>query len=316
MTGSAPRAVGVRMKYDEPPARVRAWVDDVLGSPVVTTFEQVGGMSPGCATRVVTASGGHAFVKAVGPELNPMTPDLFRHEALVLTHLGANRLWAELLAVLDEPDGWVALILEDVPGRHPDLNDARDIDLLLTTTDQLAAALTGRAGGLEMPKTRDAIFRWTNAWDFVDQIPHQLLPGWVRERATEFQQRSVDLMDHADGNNVVQADIRDDNLIVRQDGTLVFVDWGMAARGPAWADPLLARIEWVEQSRFDDFVLSSAVLRDLGARHVTTYLVTLATFLAYRVLTAEDIGLPTLNEFRRTESARLLEGARRRLGIG
>lgn len=137
MTGAAPRAVGVRKRYDETPDRVRGWVDEVLGSSVVTTFEQVGGMSPGCATRVVTASGRHAFVKAVGPELNPMTPELFRHEALVLSHLGADPLWAELLAVCDEPDGWVALILEDVPGVHPDMGDAADRSRVLDATDEL-----------------------------------------------------------------------------------------------------------------------------------------------------------------------------------
>ncbi|HET6626184.1 MAG TPA: aminoglycoside phosphotransferase family protein, partial [Nocardioidaceae bacterium] len=60
------------------PDRVRSWVDRALGSPVTGMSEQTGGMSPGCATRVVTASGARAFVKAVGPELNPRTPDLFR----------------------------------------------------------------------------------------------------------------------------------------------------------------------------------------------------------------------------------------------
>ena len=51
---SAPRAVGVRLSYDAVPAHVRVWVDDALGSPVVGTADQVGGMSPGCATRYCT----------------------------------------------------------------------------------------------------------------------------------------------------------------------------------------------------------------------------------------------------------------------
>ena len=50
---TAPRAVGVRLAYDAVPAAVRSWVEDQLGSPVVRTAEQVGGMSPGCATRLV-----------------------------------------------------------------------------------------------------------------------------------------------------------------------------------------------------------------------------------------------------------------------
>ena len=63
---SAPRAVGVRAAYPAVPPPVRAWVDSTLGSPVVEAREQVGGMSPGCATRLVCADGTRAFIKAVG----------------------------------------------------------------------------------------------------------------------------------------------------------------------------------------------------------------------------------------------------------
>ncbi|MFT4081246.1 MAG: hypothetical protein QM638_01545 [Nocardioides sp.] len=41
---------------------------------------QIGGMSPGCAARVRGADGTRAFVKAVGADLNPDTPTLFRRE--------------------------------------------------------------------------------------------------------------------------------------------------------------------------------------------------------------------------------------------
>ena len=37
---TAPRAVGVRLPYAGVPARVRAWVEDTLGSSVVATAEQ------------------------------------------------------------------------------------------------------------------------------------------------------------------------------------------------------------------------------------------------------------------------------------
>ena len=45
-------------------------------------------MSPGCATRLVCADGTRAFVKAVGAELNPNTPELFRREIDRADHLG------------------------------------------------------------------------------------------------------------------------------------------------------------------------------------------------------------------------------------
>ena len=59
---TAPRAVGVRAPYDSMPEVVRDWVDDTLGSPVVEAVGVVGGMSPGCATRLTCADGTRAFV--------------------------------------------------------------------------------------------------------------------------------------------------------------------------------------------------------------------------------------------------------------
>jgi hypothetical protein len=46
MTAAAPRASGRRKRYGEIPDRLRAWVQSVLGSPVVGTVEQVGPASP------------------------------------------------------------------------------------------------------------------------------------------------------------------------------------------------------------------------------------------------------------------------------
>ncbi|MCY7400997.1 MAG: hypothetical protein LH477_08570 [Nocardioides sp.] len=140
---SGPRAVGVRIPYAGVPAGVRAWVDATLGSPVVDVHEQVGGMSPGCATRVVCADGTRAFVKAVGTDLNPDTPDLFRRESAVLELLGSHELWADLVASHDDGD-WVALLLEDVEGTHPDFHDDADLSAVLAAVDRLAPVLGQR----------------------------------------------------------------------------------------------------------------------------------------------------------------------------
>ena len=89
-----------------------------LGSRVVEAHDQVGGMSPGCATRLVGADGSRAFVKAVGVELNPRTPFLFRREITALGLIGSHELWADLRASYDDGD-WVAVMLEDVEGVAP-----------------------------------------------------------------------------------------------------------------------------------------------------------------------------------------------------
>ena len=38
-------------------------------------------------------------------------------------------------------------------------------------------------------------------------------------------------------------DIRDDNLLIRPDGTAAVIDWGMARLGPVWVDPLLLALQ-------------------------------------------------------------------------
>ena len=103
-------------------------------------------MSPGCATRLTCADGTRAFVKAVGAELNPDTPGLFRREIGVLDHLGEHELWARLLASYDD-GAWVALLIEDVEGRHPDFGDAAELDAVLPAVDRSRS----RAAGARRP---------------------------------------------------------------------------------------------------------------------------------------------------------------------
>jgi aminoglycoside phosphotransferase (APT) family kinase protein len=113
---------------------------------------------------------------------------------------------------------------------------------------------------------------------------------------------------------LVHWDIRNDNLLVRDDGSVVFVDWGACGVGPRWVDPLLARLERVEEPWFDGSIAGSAALADAGDDLVTGWLLGFGCHLAWRTTNAVDVGLPTLNDFRRTESRRVLAGAERRLG--
>lgn len=272
-------------------------------------------MSPGCATRLRCADGTRAFVKAVGPELNRLTLGLFRHEVTVLEHLGADPLWASLLASYDEPGGWVALLLEDVEGRHPDLRDSADAALAIRATDRLVERLAGHGRSLPVGSARQAMARYDQMWPGLDEIPPDALPGWARKRAPAMQAALADLQQAAEGSHLVNCDIREDNLLVRPDGSLVFVDWGMSRVGAAWLDPLWLRLEWAEKPVFDDLVAGCLPLAALGDEAVTCFLYVLGVWLVYHTTVADDVGLPALARFRMVESARFLEGARRRLGI-
>ena len=319
---TTPRAVGVRLPYPDVPVRVRAWVDRTLGSPVTGWAEQVGGMSPGCATRVVTADGTRAFVKAVGSELNPDSPTLFRREVEVLTRIGDDPLWASLRASYDE-DGWVALLLEDVPGGHPDLADDEQMADLLTATDRLVERLADvplpagvTASDIGQPGLIDARARfrdWASALDHLDELPDDLFPESMRRRQGLLRDLVARLPDGGT-DQLLHWDIRIDNLLRPAVGRIVFVDWGAAAVGPSWVDPLLARLERVDRPWFDASIASSPAIAEVGDDHVTGWLVAFGAYLAWRSARGSaDIGLPTLNEFRRTEARRFLAAAARRL---
>ncbi len=310
---TAPRAVGVRLAYDAVPAAVHTWVERTLGSPVVAAAEQVGGMSPGCASRLTCADGTRAFVKAVGSSLNPDTPGLFRREIGVLEHIGQHELWARLLASYDD-GAWVALLIEDVEGRHPDFTEAAELEAVLDGTDRLSAVLQG----LDVPASVDLVDlgfvlrKWAHTLDTLSDAPAATpVPAWLRPDPYGWAEV---LRAHADRPmaHVAHWDIRVDNLLRRPDGSIVFVDWGAAARGPAWADPLLARLERVDQPWFDASLASSAALVELGDDAVTAFLAGFGAHLAVRSVVAVDVNLPTLNDFRIRESRRMLEAVSRR----
>ncbi len=308
----SPRAVGVHAPWPSMPAAVRDWVVQVAGSPVASFEEQTGGMSPGCATRLVFADGSRAFVKAVGSSLNPGTPLLFRREREVLERVGPDPRWAELLAAYDDGD-WVALLLEDVDGVEPDLTDDGVLAWVCGETDRLSERLA------KVPvvpgfvrEVATLLTNWSVGLDHVADIEDELRPDWLPEQADHW--RSVLDRFGTYPSHLVHSDVRSDNLLVRPSGELVFVDWGMALHGPAWFDPLLARLERVDDPWFDTSVASSPGLAEAGEAAVTAWLVGCATWLAWQTRHTDDRNLPTLRAFRIQESQRMFAGASRRLG--
>src|SRR3954462_2312665 len=107
-----------RPAYDALPSAVRAWADQVLGSPVCTWSSEPGGFSPGVAARVTCADGTRAFLKAVSADANPDSPGMHRTEAKVTAALPPALGSPRLLSSYDDGT-WVALLLDQVDGRPP-----------------------------------------------------------------------------------------------------------------------------------------------------------------------------------------------------
>ena len=115
--------------------------------------------------------------------------------------------------------------------------------------------------------------------------------------------------------HVAHWDIRVDNLLRRPSGDIVFLDWGTAARGPAWVGPA-ARPAGADRRAVVRRRPSPPPprLREAGDEVVTAFLAGFGAHLAVRSVVAVDVNLPTLNDFRVRESRRMLEAVARRTG--
>lgn len=318
MTGSvAPRAAGERIELAAAPERVRAWIDAELTGRVVAAESQRGGMSPGPAARIVLDDGRRYFVKAVGSDLNRGTVRLFRHELEVLRRLPAVEYRPALVAAYDDGE-WVALVLEDVDGATPDLDDVDQMGAARDTVRRQTSELTPDPVGLDGETLAGSVRRWYDVVSNAAPEVRATLPAWWRERADELLGRVGSLVERVPSESWCHLDIRDDNLVRRRDGRVVVVDWGMSRRGPAWVDEVFLLLHHVTDPSFDDGVReipAYGVASDRGREEaVTDLLLALGGSLAVAAQ-GPSHGLPRLASFRRAESARLLAGAARRLAV-
>lgn len=117
------------------------------------------------------------------------------------------------------------------------------------------------------------------------------------------------------GTTLCQWDIRSDNILIRPDGSVVLIDWGISRLGPVWADTVVFALEWAETPRFDQIVSASPLLAAADDDPASGLLLGKGGFLTVAGTWDAPPGLPTLPAFRSREGRRLLEGARRRLGL-
>lgn len=315
-----PRAVGRRAEYATVPRQVREWVDAELGSPVVQSVAQVGGMSPGPASRLVLADGRRAFIKAVSPEPNARTPELFRHEIAVQRSLPRVDYRPGLIAAYDDGE-WVALLLDDVEGHHPDLDDADEANAVRLVVREQAQALSAAAHAIPVDTEHMAarVMRWHRM--IVDagtlDAARDALPGWWHRDESALLERIAALADRIAISAWCHLDIRDDNLLIRPDGRAVILDWGMSCPGPSWLDELILDLHLVDSPMLDALVRERPPYADSDdiERDTTDMLLGIGASLAVMAEAHPQPGLPWLTEFRRREATRVLAGARRRLGV-
>ena len=306
---SRPRAVGRRIKFARVPESVRAWVTNEFG-PVRVVAEHVGGMSPGCAATLVSARSGNLFVKAVGPELNPQTPTLFRQEIQVLTHLPKVSYRPALLAGFDDGK-WVGLVLEHIPGRYPDLGATDDFAAVAATVHAQTAEFTPAPTGVVVPSLAHTAQRWATRWGEMSHVPHRFLPSWAAERVDELLARVTILPTQLPEAALCHFDVRDDNLLIRPDGRAVIFDWGMARRGPSWIDQVFLAAQTPTAREAQSWLERWVPAESQDT--VTSLLVAFAGSQAWNAQQPPKPSLPSLTTFTRDDARRLFDIARLRL---
>ncbi|MEV6345096.1 phosphotransferase [Actinoplanes sp. NPDC051851] len=232
---------GVRMRWSELPAPVRARIEEIIGDgPVVAAQSQAGGFSPGSADRVRTASGRRAFVKAVSAAVNENAARAARREHRNTAAMPVGVPVPRLIGGFDD-GGWVALVLEDVAGATPRTPwRETEIDAAVTALRELESALTP-APLPGLPTAGEFVAPLFTGWDRIAADPPAGLGPWITGRLADLRAAAAAGLAAvaAGGETMLHADIRKDNLLVRPDGRVVVVDWPWSCVGPAWLDTVL-----------------------------------------------------------------------------
>ncbi|MER7007083.1 phosphotransferase [Dactylosporangium sp. NPDC000555] len=297
------QASGVRIGWGDLPGNVRDGIARVLGGEVVEAVSQPGGFSPGTADRVRTAAGRRAFVKAVGSALNDHSPAMHRAEARVAAALPGGVPAPRLLGVYDDGD-WVALVFEDVDGRHPRTpwEDA-EVAAALEVLRRLAVPVAG------LPSLRDEVREDFDGWRRIAAGPPERLDPWVAghlELLVELAERGLAALD---GDRLVHGDLRADNMLIRPDGSVVVIDWPFGCVGPAWYDTLalVLNVRLYGGHLCDDVVHA-------GPDDITGCVAGLAGMFTDRARRPAPPGLPTVRRFQQDQADVMIPWLRERLG--
>jgi hypothetical protein len=273
-----------RLTWPHLPPAVRALIEERCGSPVVDAVSQGGGFTPGFASVLTCADGSRHFVKAASAKAQRVFADAYREEARKLTALPAAAP-APRLRWLHDGD-WVVLGIEYVDGRAPRRPwRASELDAALDALEVVARELTPAPEELDLSQFADELAAWPQFWEHVaatrPDLPHLADAAALAAGFGEVIR----------GDTVVHTDARDDNTLIRRDGTAVFCDWNWPTVGAPWIDSLLMLIGPCGDGLDVDAVLAERPLtRDVPAEHVDRVL---ALVIGYFFKSADDPVPPT-----------------------
>lgn len=220
-----------RLEWAHLPPVVRAAIEGRLGSRVMDAESRTGGYTPGFASVLTCADGSRHFVKAASVKAQRMFAAAYREEALKLRKL-AGWIPAPALRWVRDEDDWVVLGFEYVEGRAPE-RPWTDTDL--GAVSDLLVEAAGRltpAPGCGWATFEEDHAAFPSYWELLGHLPH----------ADEAASLAARFGDVTAGDTLVHVDVRDDNVLIRPDGSAVLCDWNWPVVGAAWLDSLLLLI--------------------------------------------------------------------------
>lgn len=224
-------ATASRLTWEHLPPGVRAVVEELLGSPVVAADSQDSGFTPGFASRLTTAQGARVFLKAAHLTAQRPFARAYAREAEVTRLLPLDLPAPRVRWTRPDVEGWLLVAYDDVEGRPPrrpwEGTDLRACLDALTDVDRALSA--GTLDGADLAPLVEDLPTFVDGWDLAGASG--LI--WPRhDELTELAHACVDLpTDH-----VAHLDVRDDNFILRPDGSALLCDWTWPGLAPRWAD--------------------------------------------------------------------------------
>jgi aminoglycoside phosphotransferase (APT) family kinase protein len=295
-----------RLPWAQVPSALRRAAERQLGGAVTEAVTQPGGFSPGAAVRLRLDTGRRAFAKAVGPELNPDSPGIYRAEARIAAALPA-RVPAPRLLGTAEADGWVLLLFEDIDGARP-AQPWRQPELarVLAALTDLASSLT--PSPLDAPAIADtqSFAGWRELLAGAARGAGDLtgLGRWARDHLADLAELEAGWPAAAHGTALVHADLRADNILLTGD-RVVFVDWPWACIAAPWIDLLFLAPSVALQGGPlpEELFTGHPVARDADPAAVTTVLAALAGYFAAQSRLPDPPGIPAVRAFQADQGA-------------
>ncbi|HZS95110.1 MAG TPA: aminoglycoside phosphotransferase family protein [Chloroflexota bacterium] len=297
------RAQGVRITWDQIPPRVRDAIETQLGGRVVEAWNQQGGFSPGLAARIRTESGNRVFLKAAGPDLNPVTPAIHRRESRIAAALPSDAPVPRFLWSLDEGGaGWIVLAFEDVDGRLPSHPwDPAELERAVAAIAAMHRALT--PSPIDLPPAAIRLSRTLNGWARL-RSDEPGLDDWPRRHLETLTALEAEAPEAASGTTMIHIDLRADNILLT-DTDVVIVDWPSAAVGAPWIDMIgMAPSVALEGGPPpEEFFRLHPASREAHPHRVTAVVASIAGYFTYNALQPPPPGLPTLRDFQAAQGA-------------